>query len=246
MSSPTYPPPVASPEFRISDFWLATAAGLLAVPVALLVGFARLDTGWQLAILAIAQYAGHWVGIRFVLRRRQVTLRDLGFDLVPSDLAYVVLGSLLQVILAIVFVPLQQLLGLETSAQAIESALLNVEGTGQRFLLAVAIALLAPTTEEMLFRGILWKAFSSRVATPLVGTSVIFALFHMTGLDRSQFLKAAALALPQLFLVGLVLGRLRRQSGRLGPSIFTHAGYNLVAVLVLLGFFGDPTAGLPQ
>jgi membrane protease YdiL (CAAX protease family) len=44
----------------------------------------------------------------------------------------------------------------------------------------------------------------------------------------------AAIAVPALFGLGLVLGLLVQRTGRLGPAIFTHAGFNLVGVLLLL------------
>ena len=52
--------------------------------------------------------------------------------------------------------------------------------------------------------------------------------------DPSRMLEAGALVLPQLFLVGCVLASVTLRSGRLGPAIFIHSGFNLLAALVLL------------
>ena len=40
--------------------------------------------------------------------------------------------------------------------------------------------------------------------------------------------------MPQLFIVGIVLAWVTLRNGRLGPAIFIHSGFNLLAALVLL------------
>ena len=39
---------------------------------------------------------------------------------------------------------------------------------------------------------------------------------------------------PVWFIVGAVLANTSRRRGRLGPAIFIHAGFNLVAILAVL------------
>ena len=68
----------------------------------------------------------------------------------------------------------------------------------------------------------------------MVLTSLVFAAFHTLGLDPERLLQAAAVVLPQLFLVGLVLAWITLRTGRLGPAIFIHSGFNLLAALVFL------------
>ncbi|HEX6146058.1 MAG TPA: CPBP family glutamic-type intramembrane protease, partial [Acidimicrobiia bacterium] len=67
-----------------------------------------------------------------------------------------------------------------------------------------------------------------------VVTALVFAFFHMLGLQPSRILQAAAVVLPQLFVVGLVLAWVTLRSKRLGPAIFIHSGFNLLAAVVLL------------
>jgi membrane protease YdiL (CAAX protease family) len=45
---------------------------------------------------------------------------------------------------------------------------------------------------------------------------------------------------PALFVFGLVVGALAVRFGRLGPSIWTHAGFNLASVVLLLLSGGGP------
>jgi membrane protease YdiL (CAAX protease family) len=68
----------------------------------------------------------------------------------------------------------------------------------------------------------------------MVVTSLVFALFHLLGLDPNRLVQAAAVVLPQLFIVGLVLAWVTLRTKRLGPAIFIHSGFNLLAAVVLL------------
>jgi membrane protease YdiL (CAAX protease family) len=47
-------------------------------------------------------------------------------------------------------------------------------------------------------------------------------------------LQSAAVVLPPLFVLGLLLAWITQRSGRLGPAIFIHSGWNLLAAFVLL------------
>ncbi len=70
-------------------------------------------------------------------------------------------------------------------------------------------------------------------------TSVAFAALHLVTLDPSQFLAAAVITLPRFFIMGLWwYASLTLRKGRLGPAIFTHAGFNLIGVIAL--FFSAP------
>lgn len=68
----------------------------------------------------------------------------------------------------------------------------------------------------------------------MVVSAAIFAAVHLTGLDASQLLRSAAVFLPPLFLLGLILAWLTQRHGRLGPAIFLHSGWNLLSAFVLL------------
>jgi membrane protease YdiL (CAAX protease family) len=67
-----------------------------------------------------------------------------------------------------------------------------------------------------------------------VVTALVFAAFHIIGLDPSRLLAASAVVLPQLFIVGVVLAWVTLRTNRLGPAIFMHSGFNLLAAIVLL------------
>ena len=85
-----------------------------------------------------------------------------------------------------------------------------------------------------MFRGVLLKAlegFGRRAA--LFASAAVFAGFHLFGLS-GNLLRGALLIFPTFLLMGLVLGLVTWRSKRLGPAIFIHSGFNLLALLVLL------------
>ncbi len=89
---------------------------------------------------------------------------------------------------------------------------------GQRAVLAIVVCLLAPLTEELLFRGILFRTL------PYGGwlSSLLFAFAH--GVN--------AYLLP-LFFFGTILMLLTRKTGSLLPAIILHILFNTVSFLFL-------------
>ncbi|HEY4584138.1 MAG TPA: CPBP family intramembrane glutamic endopeptidase, partial [Acidimicrobiia bacterium] len=115
------------------------------------------------------------------------------------------------------------------------SALAGLESTAARVAAVLVAVLLAPVTEELAFRGVLLKAMGTRArSTIIVVTALVFAAFHVLGLDPARLLEASAVVLPQLFIVGAALAWVTLRSNRLGPAIFMHSGFNLLAAIVLL------------
>jgi membrane protease YdiL (CAAX protease family) len=99
----------------------------------------------------------------------------------------------------------------------------------------VIAVVIAPVTEELIFRGVLLKSMGDRSRRSIiVVTALVFAAFHVIGLDPANLLEASAVVLPQLFIVGAALAWVTLRTGRLGPAIFLHSGFNLLAALVLL------------
>jgi uncharacterized protein len=85
---------------------------------------------------------------------------------------------------------------------------------------AIALGLSAGISEELLFRG----AVQPRLG--LLPASVLFAVGHL------QY--SLTLATLQVFLIGLVLGLVRKRTNTT-LCILIHASYNTVGVLMGLG-----------
>ena len=92
-------------------------------------------------------------------------------------------------------------------------------------LLVVMTVVLAPVTEEVFFRGLLQGALRDRIG-PVWAVAIASVAFGITHFQLEQF--------PALVLVGVVNGLLVLRTGRLGPALWSHAGFNAVTVAVLL------------
>jgi membrane protease YdiL (CAAX protease family) len=91
--------------------------------------------------------------------------------------------------------------------------------------LFVIVGIGAPIAEELFFRGLTQRSAERRFGPTVawVGTAAFFAVTHFE-----------LLQLPALFAFGLILGWLARRTGRLGMSIFSHLGFNLMAAAALV------------
>jgi hypothetical protein len=86
----------------------------------------------------------------------------------------------------------------------------------------VAVAVLGPVVEELLFRGLGYRLFEPYGQwTAIVATSVVFGLYH-----------GLVLALPLLTLVGLALAVVRARTSSLYPAIVLHSVFNGLALIV--------------
>ena len=235
---PEQPPETADsgPRWTVGDFALALLTGYAGAFVGASLAFFESDLGTLLVATFAGQYGGHFLGLIIVLRRRGATFSDLGLEVVPSDGIYLFFGIGVQIVLIILLSPLATLLEPEGSVQALSDLVPDVSGTAMRAVTVLALAFLAPIIEELMYRGLLFKIIDRwRGPTAAVYLSaLIFALSHLLGLGTEDPLTGAALLMPQLLIVGVVLARQMQRRGRLGPAIFTHAGINLVAVLSLL------------
>ncbi len=93
------------------------------------------------------------------------------------------------------------------------------------FLLAVTTVVIAPVCEELIFRGYVQRAYE--VHHRWIGVAVgaaIFAAYHL----RFQ-------GLLGLMPVSLGLGLISLRTDSVYPSMVTHAGFNAIATLLLVG-----------
>jgi membrane protease YdiL (CAAX protease family) len=95
------------------------------------------------------------------------------------------------------------------------------------------LVVVAPLSEELLFRGVLLSRLSRGLSptNAVVVSAALFAGIHLIDPD-------AAFVVPGLFVIGLVLGYQALRTGRIGLSIMTHAGVNLLAAIALVFDWG--------
>ena len=184
---------------------------------------------WGLALLQIPLWAGYLGAVVFAGSKGRGVISDFGlrmraFD-APLGLALGIFCQLL--VLPLLYAPIFFLTGSDKEALSRPAEQL-AEGTDGNFswlLFALLVGILAPVVEELFYRGLLLKALEKRrmpVWAAVLVSSIIFAGMHMQTL---QF--------PGLLLVGLVAGTLAAITGRLGPSIWLHIGFNMTTVVAL-------------
>jgi len=90
--------------------------------------------------------------------------------------------------------------------------------------LAIVVVVGAPVVEELFFRGLVLRSLQRRFGDvwAVVGSAMLFGVAHFEPLQ-----------LPALVGLGVVLGVMAVYNKRLGPSIFAHAGFNLVTMIAL-------------
>ena len=229
---PSYP---LAPEWKPSDFVWAITGGLIGAFIGAALAFEAAPLTLLIVSLSM-QSAGHFVAVLVVTRRRGSTLTRVGLEVEPSDGIFLFLGAGLQIGLSLLIAPIAQRLNFEGSAQEITDPITPDASATAQIVLVLIVALLAPVTEELMFRGVLYQLLEQRrgFRTAVFGSALLFSSFHMIGLSTENFLLAALITIPQLFIVGAVLANTSRRRGRLGPAIFIHAGFNLVAILAVL------------
>ena len=91
--------------------------------------------------------------------------------------------------------------------------------------LLVVVAIIAPIVEELVYRGLIQRALSSRLSKPVsVGvTAALFTLIHFLPINY-----------PGLAVFAVVLGVSAAATGRLGLPIAIHIGFNATGLLMVM------------
>jgi membrane protease YdiL (CAAX protease family) len=147
-----------------------------------------------------------------------------------ADLPWFFIGIGLQLVALVPIGILDAIYG-HTAKQDVVKAADHASGW-QIPVLALTIVILAPLTEELLFRGALLRSML-RKSTPTIAvlvTAVVFGLVHALG-DPSI---GTMIALPAIVLLGVVSGYQAARTGNLTRSVFLHVGFNLLSVIFLL------------
>ena len=90
------------------------------------------------------------------------------------------------------------------------------------FSVPLTFVVIAPVTEELLFRGLILRGLRTRYGPTraILASAILFAAFH---LDPQTLVFGT--------LVGLLLGVIAERAGSTLPSIALHAGFNALPVL---------------
>ena len=107
---------------------------------------------------------------------------------------------------------------------------------GESFPLTAAVTiLLAPVTEEIFFRGLLFSGLrrKSRLGAYLV-SCLCFACIHVAGYLGTYSPSQFFLALAQYLPAGLILSRSEERTGTIVVPILVHMAINSVSLLFVV------------
>ncbi len=187
---------------------------------------------WLSTLLQLPLWTVFIVGpLWFAATRGRGIVADLGLRMkaidVPLGLAIGV-GSQLLLVPALYWLVFRLIGVQDVSAEARQ---LTDRATGPLsvVLLFVIVGIGAPVAEEIYFRGMALPIFRRRIAAPwaVLASAAFFAATHLQPL---QF--------PALLVFGIVLGVLTVRFGRLGPALWAHVGFNVVAAVTLVWDLG--------
>jgi membrane protease YdiL (CAAX protease family) len=220
----------------IGDAIAAWFAGLVVAQIVLGFGVDP-DLPGDLVVVLVAQDLAIIGWLLGVARRKGVgTLRgDFGFALLPrdggiaTDVGWLLAGVGLQVA---ALLPISLLVAVH--GEDAEQNVVNVADRASGLqvpLIVLAVAVLAPVTEELLFRGALLRGLQRRMKpdAAVFVSALVFGLVHFVG-DPSI---GSLIAFPAILLLGLVAGYQAVRTGDLSRSIMLHIGFNSLSAALL-------------
>jgi membrane protease YdiL (CAAX protease family) len=200
----------------------------------------------QPAALALAQLLGLGAPLVFALRLRGEPVRAFAARvLAPCPWDRVAAAGVAGLALQLPLVALTQQVGSLLPAlarspeeQARLSELMRIDSVADALWVPVAVVVLAPLTEELLFRGLAQPDLATRVgrAAALVLVATLFAVFHLD-----------LVSAPAIAVAGVALGALADRWRSVRPGLVMHAGVNALPVVlsedvvVIPGFNTDDT-----
>ena len=155
--------------------------------------------------------------------------RDFGLVLRPADWPWLFAGLGLQLAALLPTALLVTVHGTEAKQDVVNIA--DRAHGAQIPLIVLAVAVLAPLTEELLFRGVLLRGLLRKVspAWAVFVAAAVFGLVHLVG-DPSV---GSLVALPAIMALGVVSAWQAASTGSLSRSILLHVGFNALTVVVL-------------
>jgi len=219
-----------TPRWGLGDAAVGLLVGWLATAVVVAVWAGGNNTNADtpsLAALAVGE-AALWVGLLgaplWASRRKGAgdLATDFGFSFRWSDLAGVPVGVVCQLLLVpLIYLPLQQFIDQDKLEEPVRRVTDSAHGAAF-IALTIVVVIGAPIVEELFFRGLVLRSLQRRFGDvwAVLGSAALFGVAHFEPLQ-----------LPALVALGVILGAMAVSTKRLGPSIFAHAGFNLVTMV---------------
>lgn len=176
--------------------------------------------GLQAAAFGLAIFVGLVLFQRGVPTRRALALRPVG---IPTLGLALVAGFALQFPLAEVANLVQEVFPVPVAEQLRQRQLVTPDGPLDAFAIILAIVIIAPASEELLFRGLMLPALQERYGPAFaIGlTSILFGIIH------TQWV-----AVVYATLAGVLFGAVAVRTGSTLTTLVMHSAVNAVPVML--------------
>jgi membrane protease YdiL (CAAX protease family) len=182
------------------------------------------NDGFLLALVTIVA-APAWIGVSvFAARLRKWRARDY-LALIAPRRGEVLFGIAVLAALLVGFDLFTWLIGRDLVPTFMVEAYKSARSSGSLAFFFIAVVIVAPISEEVVFRGFLFRGLSVSwlgVSGTVIATSAAWAAMHV---------QYDAFTLSQIFLIGLLLGWIRWASGSTLLTIVLHMLANLAACI---------------
>ena len=219
--APPSPPKPAS--WTANDTWLGLGLLLIAL-AAYFAAVAQFAGSKTLSLFVVATFEFILlIPIAVIFAIRKVAWVELGLRQFDRNALALGCGLLVGVyILVIINNLIMMALGVVTQADVIMDILGEIDSP---LLFAFVTAIAAPVTEELFFRGFLFKGFREKYGwvNALMFSSIIFALFH-----------GQIATLIPTFLLGALFAYIYQRTESVLPGMILHFTVNSMGVCVLL------------
>lgn len=227
-------PPRSPVRWGIGDFFFAALAGIVGATIAS-VPFLGSDGTIPAAGLVASMLGQAIATLGFLeliarVKGRGSLAADFGLALSWRDLGWLPAGVGFAIAAGLALLPVSLLAGSD-AGQEIVKQFEDARGA-TLVLFALGVVVVAPITEELVYRGLLLRSLLRRVSPvrAVFLNGLIFGVVHVVS-DPGAYV-----ALPALVALGCLAAVLTVRSGNLSRAILLHAGFNFLTTVQILGF----------
>jgi uncharacterized protein len=219
----TPPTPPKPAMWTTNDTWLGLGL-LVLIVIGFVFGIAQFETSRTMSMFVVATFEFLLlIPVAIILFLRKVSWTELGLRGFSQNSLALGCGLLVTVYVVVIINNLIMVaLGIVTQADVVSDLLGEIDAP---ILFAFVTAFVAPFTEELFFRGFLFKGLREKYGwvNALMFSSIIFALFH----------GQIATLLPT-FLLGALFAYMYQRTDSVFPGMILHFAVNAMGALVLL------------
>jgi membrane protease YdiL (CAAX protease family) len=101
------------------------------------------------------------------------------------------------------------------------------------WLFFISVAVLAPLSEELLYRGYIIRVWAESISGPVVGTVLLSLMWAAIHLQYGLY------DMTWIFFMGIILCVSRLRTNSIVPAFIIHAAWNTVSLVILVLYIRD-------